>query len=128
MHRIMLKSKIHRAKVTATKLYYEGSITIDVLLLEAANILPGEKVEVLNLNNGSRIETYAIAAKRGCGEVCLNGPSARYACEGDEVIILAYSIVAEEETKTVKIKVVYVDSANKIKDKTLRGSSSEEMR
>ena len=116
MYRFMCKSKVHRATVTATKLYYEGSIAIDPVLLEAADILPGEKVEVLNLNNGSRIETYAIVAKKGSGEICLNGPSARFACEGDEVIILAYAIVPENEVNKIKMKVVHVDSANKIKD------------
>ena len=120
MQRIMCKSKIHRATVTATELNYEGSIAIDVLLLEAADILPGEKVEVLNLNNGSRIETYAILGPKGSGEICLNGPSARFACKGDEVIILAYAIVGEEDVKKVKIKVVHVDSSNQIKSKVLR--------
>lgn len=116
----MCKSKIHRATVTETKLYYEGSIAIDILLLEAADILPGEKVEVLNLNNGSRLETYAIEGKKGSGEICLNGPSARFACEGDEVIILAYGMVSEEEAKKTKTKVVHVDSSNKIKNKNIR--------
>ena len=120
MQRIMCKSKIHRAKVTATKLYYEGSVALDPLLLEAADILPGEKVEVLNLNNGSRLETYAILGKKGSGEVCLNGPSARFACEGDEVIILAYGLVLDQEAKKTKIKVVHVDASNKIKNKILR--------
>lgn len=116
MYRIMCKSKIHRAKVTATKLFYEGSIAIDSLLLEATGIVPGEKVEVLNLNNGARLETYAIAAPKGSGEICLNGPSARFACEGDEVIILAYALVPEAEVKNVKMKIIHVDRANKIKD------------
>ncbi len=120
MFRIFCKSKIHRAKVTATKLYYEGSIAVDSLLLQAADILPGEKVEVLNLNNGSRIETYAIVAPKGSGEVCLNGPSARSGCEGDEVIILAYAMVSDDEAGKIKMKVVHVDPSNKIKNKTLR--------
>ena len=115
MFRTMLKSKIHRARVTATKLYYEGSIAVDAKLLEAADILPGEKVEVLNLNNGSRIETYAIEAKKGSGEVCLNGPSARFACEGDEVIILAYAYLPDAEAKKIKAKIIHVDTSNKIK-------------
>lgn len=115
MQRIMCKSKIHRAKVTATKLYYEGSITVDALLLEAADILPAEKVEVLNLNNGSRIETYTIAAKKGSGEICLNGPSARFACEGDEIIILAYCLADDAEARKIKTKVIHVDGSNKIK-------------
>lgn len=120
MERIMCKSKIHRARITGTLLYYEGSIAIDPDLLEAANILPGEKVEILNLNNGSRIETYAITGKRGSGEMCLNGPSARSGCEGDEIIVLSYAMVPDSEAKASKISVVYVDSANKIKNKVLR--------
>lgn len=120
MYRIMCKSKIHRAKITATLLYYEGSISIDPELLAAANILPGEKVEVLNLNNGSRIETYAITGKKGSGEICLNGPSARSGCQGDEIVILAYAIVPEEEAKDHRMNIVHVDAANKIKDKVLR--------
>lgn len=120
MQRIMCKSKIHRATVTATDLNYEGSIAIDRLLLEAADILPGEKVEVLNLNNGSRIETYAILGPDGGGEICLNGASARSACKGDQVIILAYAIVGDEDAKKMKIKVVHVDASNKIKAKVLR--------
>ncbi len=120
MQRIMCKSKIHRARVTATKLYYEGSIAVDQALLEAADIYPGEKVEVLNLNNGSRLETYAIRGAKGSGEVCLNGPSARFACEGDEVIILAYGIVSDEEAKKTKMRIVHVDARNRIKDKVVR--------
>jgi len=111
----MLKSKIHRARVTKTLLYYEGSITIDVKLLEAADILPGEKVEILNLNNGSRLETYAIKAESGSGEICLNGPSARFACEGDEIIILAYALISDAEAGRVKPKIIHVDASNKIK-------------
>lgn len=120
MQRIMCKSKIHRATVTETKLYYEGSIAVDTLILEAADILPGEKVEVLNLNNGSRLETYAIKAKKGSGEICLNGPSARFACAGDEVIILAYASIDDKEAHKTRIRVVYVDSGNRIKDTLLR--------
>ncbi len=115
MFRVMLKSKIHRARVTATKLYYEGSIAIDEDLLIASDILPGEKVEVLNLNNGSRIETYAIKGKKGSGEICLNGPSARFACEGDEVIILTYCSMVDSEASKVKPKIIHVDASNKIK-------------
>ena len=115
MYRTMLKSKIHRARVTKTLLYYEGSITIDVKLLEAADILPGDKVEILNLNNGSRLETYAIKAESGSGEICLNGPSARFACEGDEIIILAYALISDAEAGRVKPKIIHVDASNKIK-------------
>jgi aspartate 1-decarboxylase len=115
MQRIMCKSKIHRAKVTATELYYEGSIAIDARLLKAAGILPGEKVEVLNLNNGSRIETYAIPSQEDKGEICLNGACARCAALGDEVIILAYGLVEDKEAARQKMQVVYVDGSNKIK-------------
>lgn len=116
MLRTMLKSKIQRLTVTATELYYEGSITVDALLLEAANILPGEKVEVLNLNNGSRLETYAIEGEKGSGVVCLNGPSARFACKGDQVIVLAYALVNDGEAAQLKPKIVYVNDANKLKN------------
>ena len=120
MYRIMCKSKIHRARVTDTKLYYEGSIAIDPLLLNAADIKPGEKLEILNLNNGSRLETYAIEAGKGSGEICLNGAAARSACRGDEVIILAYAIVPEEDVDKQKMRIVHVDASNKIKDQALR--------
>ncbi|MDD5019313.1 MAG: aspartate 1-decarboxylase [Candidatus Omnitrophica bacterium] len=120
MYRIMCKSKIHRARVTGALLHYEGSIAVDTDLLQAADILPGEKVEVLNMNNGSRIETYAIAGKKGTGEMCLNGPAARSGCEGDEIIILAYALVPDTEAKNTKMKVVHVDPSNKIKNTLLR--------
>lgn len=116
MLRIMLKSKIHRARVTEANLYYEGSITIDSKLMQAAGILPGEKVEVLNLNNGHRLETYAIKGKPGSGTVCLNGPAARGACVGDEVVILAYAMAEEREAAKVKAKIIRVNGKNRIKD------------
>jgi aspartate 1-decarboxylase len=116
MERIMLKSKVHRMTVTGAELNYEGSIAVDEVLLKAADILPGEKVEVLNLNNGSRIETYAIAAPSGSGEVCLNGPAARSAVVGDLVIIVAYACVPEAETKNWKARIVHVDGRNRIKN------------
>ena len=112
----MLKSKIHRATVTEANLYYEGSITIDADLILAADILEQEKVEVLNINNGLRIETYVIKGKSGSGVICLNGPAARGSCPGDEVIIVSYAIVNEQEAKTIKAKIVRVDAKNKIKD------------
>jgi aspartate 1-decarboxylase len=112
----MLKSKIHRASVTDADLYYEGSITIDADLMAAADILEHEKVEVLNLNNGLRIETYAIKGKSGSGVVCLNGPAARGACPGDQVIIVSYVIAEDQEAKAVKPKIIKVDDRNKIKD------------
>lgn len=115
MQRIMLKSKIHRVRITGAELYYEGSIAIDPLLLQAADILPGEKVEVLNLNNGSRIETYAILGKKGSGEICLNGPAARSGCRGDEIVIVAYALVDEAQAKKFKSRIVHVDSHNRLK-------------
>ena len=116
MFRFMLKSKIHRARVTEANLYYEGSITIDVDLLKAAGILEGEKVEILNINNGQRLETYAIKGKSGTGVICMNGPAARGACVGDEVIIVAYSVVDDKESQSLKPKIVEVDERNRIKN------------
>ncbi|PIP19088.1 MAG: aspartate 1-decarboxylase [Candidatus Omnitrophica bacterium CG23_combo_of_CG06-09_8_20_14_all_41_10] len=114
MLRIMLKSKIHRALVTETNLYYEGSITIDALLMRAADILENERVEVLNLNNGERLETYAICGKAGSGVICLNGPAARGACIGDQVIILSYISAEDKEAKAVKPRIIKVDGKNRI--------------
>jgi len=116
MLRTVLKSKIHRARVTETNLYYEGSVSIDALLLEAADIIAGEKVEVLNLNNGLRLETYAISGKKNSGAISLNGPAARGACVGDEVIIVSYAIVEDSDAKRIKPKVITVDERNRIKD------------
>ncbi len=116
MLRTILKSKIHRARVTEANLYYEGSVTIDALLMKEADILVNEKVEVLNLNNGLRLETYAIAGKNNSGIICLNGPAARGACVGDEVIILSYAILDDKDTKTTKPKIISVDEQNHIKD------------
>ena len=114
MLRTILKSKIHRAKVTEANLHYEGSITIDKKLMAAADILPGEKVEVLNLHNGTRQETYAIEGKPGSGVVCLNGPAARHACAGDILVILAYGIVEDKKAKAINPKIVFVDGKNRI--------------
>lgn len=115
MLRSILKSKIHRARVTEANLYYEGSITIDEKLMKAADILEHEKVEVLNLNNGGRIETYAIKGKSDSGVICLNGPAARGACVGDEVIILSYVYIDDKELKGLRPKIVKVNGRNKIK-------------
>jgi len=114
MLREMFRSKIHRATVTMAELYYEGSITVDKVLLEAADILPGEKVQVVNLSTGSRLETYTIEGDAGSGVICLNGPAARLGAVGDEVIIIAYSQMTEEEARKNKPKVVSVDKLNKI--------------
>jgi len=116
MLRTMLKSKIHRASVTEANLYYEGSITIDADLMKKADILENEKVEVLNLNNGQRLETYAISGKPGSGIICLNGPAARGACTGDQVIILSYALVDDKELSGLTPKIVKVDGKNSIRD------------
>ncbi|MGD0335895.1 MAG: aspartate 1-decarboxylase [Candidatus Omnitrophota bacterium] len=116
MFRTILKSKIHRATVTEANLYYEGSITIDEKLMRAADIIAGEKVEVLNLNNGTRIETYAIKGKPGSGVICLNGPAARGGCPGDQVVIVSYVLVEDKEARAIKSRIIKVDGRNKIKD------------
>jgi len=112
--RIMLKSKIHRARVTDANIDYEGSITIDRKLLAAADILPYEQVQVLNINNGARFSTYAIEGEDGSGEICLNGAAARLAVKGDLVIILTYCDVSEEEARDHVPKVVHVNENNTI--------------
>ena len=110
--RVMLKSKIHQARVTGVNIEYEGSITIDKKLMEEADILPYEQVQVLNINNGARFTTYAIEG--GKGEICLNGPAARLAVKGDIVIILSYCHVEDEEAYDYMPKLVYVDAENTI--------------
>ncbi len=112
--RIMLKSKIHRACVTEVNIDYEGSITIDKKLMEEADILPYEQVQVLNINNGARFTTYAIEGKRDSGEICLNGPAARLAIKGDITIILSYCYVDDNEARNFMPKLVYVDASNAI--------------
>ena len=114
MQREMLKSKIHRVTVTQAELYYEGSITVDKDLLLAADILPYEKVQVLNFNTGSRIDTYTIEGPSGSGVICLNGPAARLGSVGDEVIIVSYFHIPDADAKKFKPKVVLVDKNNKI--------------
>ena len=114
--RTMLRSKIHRARVTGGNVDYEGSITIDKLLMEASDILPYEMVHVLNVNNGARFQTYAIEGKPGSGEIVLNGAAARLAARGDIVIILTYCAVNDEEARHFEPKVVYVDANNTIRD------------
>ena len=109
-----MHGKIHRATVTESNLNYVGSITIDADLLDAAGILPGEKVQIVNNNNGARLETYTIKGKRGSGEICLNGAAARCALQGDIVIIIAYAQMDEAEAKALEPKVVLVDGNNKI--------------
>lgn len=109
----MLKSKIHRATVKEANLDYVGSITVDPLLLEAAGILEYEKVAVVDVTNGARLETYTIEGERGSGMICLNGAAAKLINKGDIVIIMAYAQVSEDEAKTMKPKVVFVDENNK---------------
>ena len=110
--RIMLKSKIHRARVTDVNIDYEGSISIDKKLMEEADILPYEQVQVLDINNGARFTTYAIEG--GSGEICINGAAARLAATGDTVIILTYCNVKEEEVHNFAPKLIYVDAKNNI--------------
>ncbi len=106
----VLKSKIHKVTITQADLNYIGSITIDEALMEAANIIENEKVQVLNLNNGERIETYVIKGERNSGIICLNGPAARKAAVGDVVIILSYASMPFEEAKNFKPTLVFPDT------------------
>ena len=108
-------SKIAQAKITDANLHYEGSITIDKKLIDAVNIIEGQSVEVLNLNNGNRFKTYVISGKPNSGEVCLNGPAARLGIIGDPVIILSYALLDPAEAKKAKTKIIHVDDNNKIK-------------
>ena len=107
----VLKSKIHRVTVTEADLNYIGSITIDPLLMEAANMIEGEKVQIVNVNNGERLETYIITGERGSGGVCLNGPAARRVAVGDVIIIISYAILDFEEAKTFKPTLLFPDTA-----------------
>jgi len=111
----VLKSKIHRVTVTEADLNYIGSITIDEDIMEAANVIEGEKVQIVNINNGERLETYIIKGKRGSGNICLNGPAARRVAVGDIIIIISYAQMDFEEAKTFKPSIIFPDtSTNKI--------------
>jgi aspartate 1-decarboxylase len=110
----MFKSKIHRATVTEANLNYVGSITIDEELLETAGILPNEKVQIVNNNNGARLETYTIKGPRGSGVICLNGAAARHVQPGDSVIIISYAMMDPKEAQEFRPTVVLVDGQNKI--------------
>lgn len=114
MFRTMMNGKIHRATVTEANLNYVGSITIDEDLLDAAGMLPNEKVQIVNNNNGARLETYIIPGERGSGVVCLNGAAARLVQPGDTVIVISYVLVAEENVKDHKPKVLIMDKENRI--------------
>ncbi len=110
----VLKSKIHRAKVTQAELNYVGSITIDKDLLDAANMIAGEKVQIVNNNNGERFETYIIEGEKGSGQVCLNGAAARKVQVGDIIIIMSYAMMDFEQAKTFKPWVIFPDENNKV--------------
>ncbi|RUS48210.1 aspartate 1-decarboxylase [Cohnella sp. AR92] len=114
MFRQMMKSKIHRATVTEANLNYVGSVTIDQDLMEAVDILPDEKVQIVNNNNGARFETYAIPGPRGSGVICLNGAAARQVQPGDIVIIIAYGLMTDEEARRHHPKVAIMDEGNKL--------------
>lgn len=110
----VLKSKIHRAKVTQAELHYVGSITLDEELMEASNLIENELVQVLNIANGERFETYVIKGERGSGTVCLNGPAARKVQVGDIVIVVSYAVMDFEEAKKFKPSLVFPDSNNRV--------------
>jgi aspartate 1-decarboxylase len=114
MQRHMLKSKIHRATVTGCDLHYAGSITIDANLMEQADLLPGELVHVLDVDNGARFETYVIEGGRASGDICLNGAAARLVQMGDRVIVVSYGVYSEEELEEHVPRVVHVDERNAI--------------
>ncbi|MFC1675248.1 aspartate 1-decarboxylase [Candidatus Omnitrophota bacterium] len=116
MIRTVLKSKIHRARITEAKLHYEGSITIDEDLMSQADLIPGEKVEVFSFKSGARLETYVIKGEAGSGVVCMNGPAAHSIKVGDEVVIVAYALAEDRQAKAIKPKIVKVDERNRIKD------------
>lgn len=114
MMRTMCRAKLHRLTVTEANLHYIGSITLDSLLMDAADILPYEQVQVVNINTGARLETYALPGAKGSGVVCLNGAAARLAHEGDLVIVMNYAICTDDEARTIEPRVVFVDSKNGI--------------
>jgi len=110
----VLKSKIHRAVLTESNLNYVGSLTLDEDLMDAANMIENEKIQVLNANNGERLETYLIKGKRGSGVACLNGPAARKGMEGDVIIVVSYALMDFEEAKNFKPKIVFPKEGNKL--------------
>ncbi len=124
MLRHYCKSKIHHARVTQADLHYEGSLTVDEELLEAADIAPYEKVHVVNVNNGARFETYTIVGKRGSRVICLNGAAARLGQVGDQIIIITYAMLDEKEAKDHKPRVIILDEDNNVKD-VVMGHSME---
>lgn len=122
----MLKGKIHRARVTDANINYEGSITIDASLMEAADIWPYEKVQVVDVDNGARLETYVIPGEAGTGQVCVNGAAARLVHRGDTVIIISYHDLSEEEARRAQPRLVYVDADNRIVNQ-VRGSAAQKV-
>ncbi len=110
----VLKSKIHRVRITQSELHYVGSITLDEDLMDAANIVANEKVQIVNINNGERLDTYVIKGERGSGEVCLNGPAARKAQVGDIIIIISYCSIDQKESATHQPTIIFPDEDNKI--------------
>jgi aspartate 1-decarboxylase len=110
----VLKSKIHRVKITQAELHYVGSITIDEALMDAAHLIEGEKVQVVNINNGERLETYVIKGERNSGTICLNGPAARKAQVGDIVIVISYASMELEEAKQFKPSLIFPDPNNQL--------------
>jgi len=117
MLRFIYKSKIHRATVTDANLNYMGSITIDRRLLDAADILPNERVQIVNVNNGTRVETYVVPGEPGSGVICMNGAAARWAHKGDKAIIISYCLLDTKDAKEYKPKVIHVNDKNQIKRK-----------
>ncbi|MDP2922031.1 MAG: aspartate 1-decarboxylase [Candidatus Omnitrophota bacterium] len=117
MFRTIYKSKIQGAIVTEANLEYVGSVTIDEDLMVAADIIPNERVQVVNLNNGSRIETYVIPGKKGSGVICMNGGAARWALAGDRILVISYAMMDDKDAAAFKPKVIFVDNKNKITGK-----------
>ncbi|GHF28911.1 aspartate 1-decarboxylase [Streptomyces mashuensis] len=116
MYRTMMKSKIHRATVTQADLHYVGSLTVDADLMEAADLLPGEKVDIVDINNGARLSTYVIEGPRGSGVIGINGAAARLISPGDLVIVIAYGTMDDAEARTFEPRVVFVDERNAVVD------------
>lgn len=123
MQRHLMKSKIHRATITSADLHYEGSLTLDADLLEAADLVPYEEIQVVNVNNGSRFSTYVIPGPRGSGVVQLNGAAARLGLPGDLVILISYGVFTEAEVEQFTPRVVFVDAQNRIVRPQLRAES-----
>ncbi|GEL95720.1 aspartate 1-decarboxylase [Cellulomonas composti] len=116
LQRTMMTGKIHRATVTQADLHYVGSVTVDADLLAAADLLPGQQVDIVDVTNGSRLTTYAIAGEAGSGQICINGAAAHLVHPGDVVILIAYGVLSDEEARTYEPHVVLVDSENRIVD------------